>query len=62
MPDQDERPGGTNVRLAMLRKRISLCRKVLARLHNTYIAEMDAAQIEKNRLRAGKRTNSSRVV
>jgi hypothetical protein len=32
------------VRLAMLRKRIALCRKVLSRLHNTYLEEMKQTQ------------------
>jgi hypothetical protein len=32
------------IRLLNLRKRISLCRKVLARLHNTYLEEMQKTQ------------------
>ena len=44
MPVNYRTSADPEIRLLMLRKRIALCRKVLARLHDSYLEEMKRTQ------------------
>jgi GTP1/Obg family GTP-binding protein len=61
MPDELQPRDANDERLTILRKRISRCRKVLAKLHDNYLEEMRQVQAQKESNRSLRRAGYTRV-